>query len=105
MADMRESSVSCPNCGSGMKPMGHDFQAPRRQNKAQWRKIRLLWEAGIRFNSCGCTGPGERPQTLSEAKQTVRMRTEEEVFKSDLKFGKSGSDYDRRRHPIGGVSV
>lgn len=97
------SFVKCPNCESEMKMMGHDFQAPRKSNKNQWRKIRLLYEAGITFNSCGCEGPGYRPKTLSEAKNSVKIRTEEEIFKKDLKFGRSGFNYDRKRYPIGAV--
>jgi hypothetical protein len=50
--------------------MGHDFHPPRKQNKAQWRKLKLLDQAGVHFDSCGCTGPGYRPGTLAEAKQT-----------------------------------
>ncbi len=102
--ETRESSVSCPNCDRGMIPMGHDFQAPRRQNKAQWRKVRLLAEAGIKFYSCGCDGPGYRPRTLSEAKQQVKVPTEDEIFRKDLKFGRRGHER-RQLKPKGKIVV
>lgn len=98
--ETQESSVRCPNCGQGMKPMGHDFQAPRKQNKAQWRKVRLLYEAGITFNSCGCQGPGYRPKTLSEAKNTIRCKTDDEIFREDLKFGLRGHKRRTKRSYI-----
>jgi hypothetical protein len=64
----------CPHCHSGMIDLGKDFKAPRRQNLAQWRKVTLLADAGITFDSCGCSGPGPRPRTLAEAKTQLRLR-------------------------------
>jgi DNA-directed RNA polymerase subunit RPC12/RpoP len=94
------SGQKCPECGDMMTRMGHDFQAPRKQNKNQWRKLRLLVAAGITFNSCGCEGPGYRPQTLSEAKNRIKLPTEEENFRDDAEFGRRGYEY-RQRRPIG----
>jgi len=58
----------CPNCGEKMNNLGRDFKAPRKDNINQWKKIKLLFSRGVRFDSCGCTGPGYRPKTYAEAK-------------------------------------
>jgi hypothetical protein len=64
-----------------MVDLGRDLKAPRRNDIGQWRKIALLWRHGIRFDSCGCGGPGWRPRTLAEAKAqlvpTRRRRREQ----------------------------
>jgi hypothetical protein len=64
----------CPDCGHPMIDVGKDFHAPRRVNPTQWRKIAMLVEEGLLFHSCGCTGPGPRPQTLSDAKTRFGRR-------------------------------
>lgn len=74
-----------------MVDVGRDFKAPRRANTAQWRKIEMLVEAGIEFDSCGCSGPGYRPRTLSDAKTEMKQRrTDRKVWEP------------RRRPPSGG---
>lgn len=70
----RGTSARCPRCRAPMIDLGHDFKAPRRTNLAQWEKVRLLAAAGITFHSCGCTGPGPRPLTLTDAKTLLRLR-------------------------------
>lgn len=64
----------CPFCREEMIDFGHDFKAPRKRNN-QWRKLKILHDKGIHFNSCGCSGPGWRPATLGAAKrsQTTRL--------------------------------
>jgi hypothetical protein len=57
-----------------MADLGKDFKAPRRRNAAQWRKIEILVAAGITFDSCGCSGPGPRPDTWREAVEFVSDR-------------------------------
>lgn len=64
----------CPSCREAMVDMGLDFQAPRRRAESQWRKLEMLVDAGIRFHSCGCSGPGYRPRTLSDAKTEMKQR-------------------------------
>jgi len=62
----------CPTCRQVMIDMGRDFAAPRKESDNQWRKLELLVAAGVRFDSCGCSGPGPRPHTLAQAKQSVQ---------------------------------
>jgi len=54
-----------------MLDLGRDFAAPRKKADAQWRKLEILVAAGLRFDSCGCAGPGARPRTLGEARHPI----------------------------------
>jgi hypothetical protein len=58
-------AVRCPDCGGPMHDMGMDFEAPRRADVRQWRKVEVLFAHGVTFHSCGC-GPGLRPVALRE---------------------------------------
>jgi len=59
----------CPTCKGEMTAMGLDFKIPPRNNKRQWRKIKVLLDVGLNFSSgCGCGGPGYAPRTLLDAK-------------------------------------
>jgi len=64
--EIEPAVVRCPDCRGPMHNMGMDFQAPRRNDVRQWRKVELLFERGVKFHSCGCGGPGLRPVTLRE---------------------------------------
>lgn len=57
-----------------MRDVGKDFHAPRRADRAQWRKVGLLVDEGLLFDSCGCSGPGSRPRTLADAKTQLGRR-------------------------------
>lgn len=65
---------ACRQCRAPMLRMGHDFHAPRRADATQWRKVGLLVQEGLLFGSCGCSGPGARPRTLSDAKSQFGRR-------------------------------
>jgi hypothetical protein len=54
-----------------MIDLGRDFAAPRQNAVRQWRKLEILVAAGWRFESCGCRGPGLRPQTLGQARHPI----------------------------------
>jgi NAD-dependent SIR2 family protein deacetylase len=56
----------CPQCGKPMSNMGHDFKAPKQNDLKQWEKVRLLYEHGFAYHSCGCGGPGFRPAELNQ---------------------------------------
>lgn len=63
-----QSSNKCGRCGNDGINMGFDFHTPRKNNKNQWRKIKLMLENNEPFHSCGCNGPGLKPRTLADAK-------------------------------------
>lgn len=69
-----EDGPHCPRCRSRMVDLGRDFHAPRRADTNQWRKVAMLFAAGITFDSCGCNGPGPRPRTLADAKSQLGHR-------------------------------
>jgi hypothetical protein len=58
----------CPNCNKLMVNVGRDYRVPKRGNKNQWKKLKVLVAKGWLFHSCGCGGPGYRPRTYAEAK-------------------------------------
>lgn len=66
--DGEKRICKCPQCGEPMADMGHDFKAPKQSDVKQWEKIRILYNNGFTFHSCGCTGPGYRPEKLNEVK-------------------------------------
>lgn len=68
----RGPGPTCGRCAGPLIDAGRDFAAPPRRDVRQWRKVALLLEAGVRFDSCGCAGPGRRPGTLADAKMWQR---------------------------------
>jgi hypothetical protein len=66
----------CPECGRELVSLGRDFQAPRRSNKRAWKVVQRLYENGVRFDSCGCSGPGFRPTILREVEPFLKSRRE-----------------------------
>lgn len=57
----------CPQCRTPMTNMGTDFKAPAQKNVKQWQKVRLLFQAGVKFfPQEGTQLPGERPDTLAD---------------------------------------
>lgn len=64
-----ENAVSveakCPECGQLMANMGLDFKAPKKEAIKEWKHIALLFEVGIAFHSCGCSGPGYIPKNAT----------------------------------------
>ena len=65
----RNAVVPCPECKQPMHVMGWDFKAPPKADKRQWEKVRLLYAKGIRWSSCGCSGPGHNFRTLRQARE------------------------------------
>src|SRR5690554_6221330 len=56
----------CPQCRGPLYPMGLDFKAPKQKDKEQWKVLKILYDHGITFHSCGCSGPGYRPTRMKE---------------------------------------
>ncbi len=60
--DWQDSPAKCPECGNLMANMGLDFESPKKNDKKAWQHVENLYETGISFHSCGCTGPGYIPK-------------------------------------------
>lgn len=66
----------CPQCGIPMADMGLDFKAPKKNDILQWKKVKILYEHGFSYHSCGCCGPGFRPSELSEVDNFIEGKLE-----------------------------
>ncbi len=66
-----ERVCKCPQCGQKMADVGHDFKAPKQKNIKQWEKVRILYEHGYTYHSCGCCGPGFRPVELKDVEDFI----------------------------------
>ena len=82
----------CPQCRQPMHNMGFDFKAPRQSEVDQWHKVEILHARGYRYSSCGCCGPGYRPETLKEV--PAFLRAEEERC---LQYARQKRNEDRAR--------
>ncbi len=71
---IQHQTATCPQCHKPMNSMGFDFKAPKRSDKKQWEKVKQLFNAGFTYVSCGCDGPGTRPQHLREVSDFIRER-------------------------------
>ena len=67
----------CPECAGKLQSMGPDFKAPKRNDIEQWQKVKLLADNGIYFHSCGCSGPGERPNRLRDVPSFLERKAKE----------------------------
>ena len=66
------SSKRCPQCGAPLHEMGRAFKAPPKHDTKQWKKVQLLWEAGLRFWSYGHSKP--YPADLKEVATFLRQK-------------------------------
>lgn len=80
-----ELPAKCPECGQLMANMGKDFEAPKKQDIKSWKHIQLLYEVGITFHSCGCTGPGYIPRDKVTLLQLLKERRI--TYSSNLNLG------------------
>lgn len=70
----KERERRCPQCARGMIHAGSAFAAPPRRDKAAWRTLTLLLNAGVGFHKSCCGGPGYRPRELREARAWLAAR-------------------------------
>lgn len=42
---------------------GRDFHAPPKRDNSGWAAVSALLNLGVRYEGCGCTGRGPRPET------------------------------------------
>ncbi|MEU9703497.1 deoxyxylulose-5-phosphate synthase [Streptomyces sp. NPDC047981] len=64
----------CPRCARVMIHAGSAFAPPPRRDKAAWRTLTLLLNAGVGFHKSCCGGPGYRPRELREARTWLAER-------------------------------
>ncbi|MFG2642429.1 deoxyxylulose-5-phosphate synthase [Streptomyces sp. NPDC048370] len=64
----------CPRCARVMIHAGSAFATPPRRDKAAWRTLTLLLNAGVGFHKSCCGGPGYRPRELREARTWLAAR-------------------------------
>ncbi len=66
----------CPHCGGVAHSVGRHFRPPRRDNLAQWEKVRFLVANGFCFQHVYETARGgalvRYPRTLKAAREFVR---------------------------------
>jgi hypothetical protein len=67
----------CPQCRGPVEAMGLDFKAPPSDNVKQWQKVRILADHGLRYASCGCSGPDPRPEQLRDVEAFLAGRLPE----------------------------
>ncbi|WP_439082549.1 deoxyxylulose-5-phosphate synthase [Streptomyces sp. WL006] len=61
----------CPRCAGALIHVGSAFAAPPRRDRAAWRTLSVLLNAGVRFHKSCCGGPGYRPRTLFEVRERM----------------------------------
>lgn len=65
-AENEQREYLCPQCSKPMINMGHDFKTPPKNDQKQWQKVKILYQHGFTYHSCGCGGPGYRPKNLNQ---------------------------------------
>lgn len=61
----------CPDCGALTHVMGRYFRAPSSRSLDQWRKVEMLFNAGVRFSGTQSCALGRFPNTVREAKEFI----------------------------------
>lgn len=61
----------CPECEGPIYEMGRSFKPPKKNDKKQWEKVKLLYSAGFRFVGCGSHEGPKLPDKLSETKSFI----------------------------------
>ncbi|MFM9370700.1 deoxyxylulose-5-phosphate synthase [Streptomyces sp. Da 82-17] len=80
----RARQRSCPRCAGALLHAGSAFAAPPRRDRAGWRTVSVLLNAGLGYHKSCCGGPGYRPRSLREVRQSIRYarRTGEPVARA-----------------------
>ncbi|MBS9774317.1 MAG: hypothetical protein KGV59_04080 [Tenacibaculum sp.] len=83
----KEKPYSCPECGGIMANMGLDFESPKKNDLKAWNHMKDLYEVGITFHSCGCTGPGYIPRDKSSLIKLLEKN--KQIYIKHLRFWKT----------------
>jgi hypothetical protein len=46
----------------------------KKNDLKQWEKVKILFDYGFTYHSCGCCGPGLRPSELSEVQNFIESK-------------------------------
>lgn len=65
----------CPECSKPLIPMGRYFRAPRKVDVAQWKKVEMLYCAGVYFGGRQSWELGKFPDTLRAAKAFIEKNS------------------------------
>lgn len=82
--DWEKLSHKCPECGGITANMGLDFESPKKSDLKAWNHVKDLYETGITFHSCGCTGPGYIPKDKSALIDFLNEK--KEIYIENLRF-------------------
>ncbi|MEX0313788.1 MAG: hypothetical protein AB3N18_06390 [Allomuricauda sp.] len=69
----------CPECGNLMANMGLDFESPKKSDSKAWSHMQNLYESGITYHSCGCSGPGYIPKDKEKIVAFLNERKSEYI--------------------------
>lgn len=61
----------CPDCSGKIYEMGRNFKAPKKTDKKQWKKVKLLYSAGFRFFGSGMHDGPKLPEKLSDIERFI----------------------------------
>ena len=70
-------AATCPECGALTANLGLDFASPPKKDHTTWEHLKTLYQVGITFHSCGCSGPGYIPRTTEALVQHLEERMRE----------------------------
>ncbi|MFF8428688.1 deoxyxylulose-5-phosphate synthase [Streptomyces sp. NPDC016566] len=62
---------TCTRCAGALMYAGSAFAAPPKRDRAAWRALTVLLNAGVGFHKSCCGGPGYRPRTLREVRERM----------------------------------
>ncbi len=85
----------CPECGRMTADMGFDFESPKKSDLRAWNHIQDLYETGITFHSCGCSGPGYIPKTKEKLVEYLENIKQE--YHSNLDFWRQRNEPTNER--------
>jgi hypothetical protein len=94
-----ESGPKCPDCGRVTNVMGRYFRAPSARATKQWRKVEMLYQAGIRFSGTQSGELGQFPDTLLEARKFLKRNQATltaRQFREEHARSKTHQDEERR---------
>ncbi len=76
---MPEHGFLCPFCHKPMQQMGKAFRSPKQTDLEQWKKVRLLVQAGVTFYPGGGAKPAFAKDVVAFLEAT-RAKTEGELY-------------------------